>query len=371
MSATTPAAAINKELEDCVKAALRRQLAERQGAMKAEPPADASPVEEDEPIEMVLKEGQVLFSKLIGKRLPKSLRDFGVTTFKPEDWSTEIRAFIPKRNPHYNIQLDQAHALALSWEMGERTLITGPTGSGKSSLVECLCALVNRPVIRVNMTGDIESTILFGSLVVENGATVWKDGPVTEAVRFGAVAMIDEWDVTPPEILFGMQWLLEENGKLFLKEMPGDSASKFLTPHENFRIVCLGNTVGQGDDTGRYSGTNVQNNASIDRFQTTIKLDYLDPTHEKKIIEDNAAGLKEGMAGKMVSFAGLVRTAAKQNNINLTMSPRTLINWAKKTVVFGDTKRALLLAFGNKLRESDHKIVSEFYTKVFGGTLQG
>jgi cobaltochelatase CobS len=211
--------------------------------------------------------------------------------------------------------------------------------------------------------------VLFGQLVVENGGTVWKDGPATEAVRYGAVLLNDEWDVTPPEILFGFQWLFEDKGKLFLKEMPGDSESKFITPHDNFRMVCAGNTVGQGDDTGRYSGTNVQNNATIDRFQTTIVLDYLDAVHETKIIEDNCTGLWPGFANKMVSFANLVRTASKQNNINLTMSPRTLINWGRKAVVMNDMKRALVLSFVNKLRDTDRKIVSEFYTKVFGGTL--
>lgn len=354
------------ELENRVREALRRKLMEKEGASEVV----EAPVVEEKVVEksVVCKDGQVLFSKLIGKRLRAGLRDFAVTVFDPTVWSEEVKGFIPALNPGYNIQVEEAHALGLAWEMGEKCLVTGPTGSGKSSLVEYLCALTQRPLLRINMTGDIESTVLFGQLVVENGATVWKDGPVTEAVRFGAVAMIDEWDVTPPEILFGLQWLLEESGKLFLKEMPGDANSKFIVPHTDFRLVCLGNTVGQGDDTGRYSGTNVQNNASIDRFQTTIVLDYLDAKHEVKIVKDNCPGIDDILPIKMVSFASLVREAVKQNNINLTMSPRTLINWGKKTVVFGDIRRALTLAYANKLRESDRKIVGEFYAKVFGGT---
>lgn len=366
-----PTAATPDVLEQRVKDALRKQLLARQVAMvitdevkEVAPPVVAKV---EAPIE--LKPGQVLFSKLIGLRLPKGLRDFAVSVLDTATLPPEIAAFVPKKSATYKVQVDQAHALSLAWEMGEKSLITGPTGSGKSTLVEYLCALTNRPFLRVNMSGDIESAILFGQLVVEQGATVWKDGPITEAVRFGAVALLDEWDVTPPEILFGLQWLFEENGKLFLKEMPGDANSKFLDPHTNFRLVCAGNTVGQGDDTGRYSGTNVQNNASIDRFQTTIVLDYLEPAHEVDIIKANAPALEPGLGEKMVSFGNLVRTAVKQNNINLTMSPRTLINWAKKTVVLGDQRRALVLAFTNKLRDSDRKIVSEFYSKVFGGNL--
>jgi cobaltochelatase CobS len=127
--------------------------------------------------------------------------------------------------------------------------------------------------------------------------------------------------------------------------------------------------VGQGDETGRYSGTNVQNTASVDRFQTTIKLDYLDTKHETTLVENKVKGLPAGFAAKMVSFAQLVRSACQQNNINLTMSPRTLISWGRKTVAFGNVQRALHLSFANKLRDSDRKVVGEFYTKVFGGSL--
>jgi len=362
------------ELEARVKDALRKQLLERSGGGTATiAEIVAPPAEPEKEVDVVLKPHQVLFTTLVGVKKSelkkRKLRDFAVSVLDLTAVPAQVKAFIPSKNPTYNIQVDEAHALVFAWELGEKVLITGPTGSGKSSLVEFCAAVTHRPLIRVNMTGDMESATLFGQLVVENGSTVWKDGPITDAVRYGAVFLGDEWDVTPPQILFGCQWLFEENGKLFLKEMPGDSDSKFLTPHENFRMVCAGNTVGQGDDTGRYSGTNVQNNATIDRFQTTIVLDYLDAPHEIKIIEDNCSGLWPGFGAKMVSFANLVRTASKQNNVNLTMSPRTLINWGRKAVVMNDMKRALILAFVNKLRDTDRKIVSEFYTKVFGGIL--
>lgn len=361
---------VNDAIADKVKAALRQQLLARDKAAQA--PAPAPVVEpEPKPDPIVLGSGQVLFTTLIGKPLPNGLRDFAVTVYDKAAMSPELTNFVPSVSPTYNVQVEEAHALLMSWEMNEKVLITGPTGSGKSTLVAHCCALTNRPMLRVNMTGDIESSTLFGQLVVENGGTVWKDGPITEAVRYGAVCCIDEWDVTPPEILFGMQWLLEENGKLFLKEAPGDAASKFLTPHDNFRLVCLGNTVGQGDDHGHYSGTNVQNNASIDRFQTTIVLDYLEPAHEIKIITDAHKGIKAQQAQKMVSFANLVRSACKTGSINLTMSPRTLVNWGKKIVAYKDTGYALRLSFMNKLRDTDRAIVAEMFTKVFGEKLRG
>lgn len=365
-TASTAAATDSTKLKSIVENAILAEMARRETPVSPAAPAPEPAAPEPE---LVVGPGQEKFSKLAGKRLPKALRDFAVTIIDGATIPSEVKAFIPAVNKAYNIQLDQAHAILMAWEMGEKVLITGPTGSGKSSLIEQCCALTGRPFVRVNMTGDIESAVLFGQLVVEGGATVWKDGPVTEAVKYGTVVLLDEWDVTPPEILFGLQWLFEENGKLFIKEMPGTSADKFLMPHPNFRLVCAGNTVGQGDDAGRFAGTNVQNNASIDRFQTTVVLDYLEPAHEVKILEDNVPGIERTFAQQMVQFAALVRTACNQGSINLTMSPRTLINWGKKSVKFGDKKRALLLSFGNKLRDSDRKIVGEFHQKVFGSVL--
>lgn len=370
MASTPITSTTETKLDSKVKEALQASLLARKARLnELEVPknmAEAVDSVVEQPPAVSLEKGQQLFTTLVGTTVEVlkgfGLRDFGVSV---TDGSV-MPAFVPTVKPGYNVQVAEAHALLMAWEMGEKCLITGPTGSGKSSLIEHCAALTKRPFLRVNMTGDIESSVLFGQLVVESGATVWKDGPVTEAVKQGCVLSIDEWDVTPPEILFGMQWLFEENGKLFLKEKPGDADDKFIVPHDGFRLVCSGNTVGQGDDTGRYSGTNVQNNASIDRFQTTIVLDYLPAAHEEKILVDNCTKMKKTLAKKMVSFAELIRTACATNQINLTMSPRTLINWGRKSLVYGDVKHALSLAFLNKMRDTDKKVALQLFDKVFG-----
>ena len=366
---TDPNEVLKNRVKDAIKAEMLRHASAAVPATESEQSKkkEVKPVVES--VEHTLKAGQVWFTDLLKiskSDLPKGVVDFPMTVLKLEDIPEEIRSFVPTLDPHYTMQIDQAASIAFALEHGDRSLITGPTGSGKSSMVKNLCSLTNRPMIRVNMTSDMESSILFGALLVEGGATVWKDGPVTEAVKYGAVVCIDEWDVTPPEILFGLQWLFEEGGKLYLKEKPGTSKDKFLTPHAEFRIVCLGNTIGQGDETGKFAGVNVQNSATIDRFQTTVHLGYLDSDHEHKVVKAAVPALQADFIKKMIQLAHLVRAGYEQGNINLTMSPRTLINWGKKTKDWGSSGRALRLAFANKLRDNDARILDEMHQKVFG-----
>lgn len=348
-------------IDDKVAEAIRNQLLQRQGAAMPEKKEEEVKPKAKDPV--TLGPNQVLASTIIGEKIED---DFAVTVLDKSTVPAEILALIPTPDADYKIQVDAAIRMLRAWEDGDKTLVSGPTGSGKSSLCKLLAAKTNRPLIRVNMSGDMESSQIFGSLVVRDGATVWEDGPATEAVKYGAVLMMDEWELMGPEISMGMQWLLEDDGKLYLKEKPGTSADKLFHPHPNFRMVFLGNTVGQGDDTGNHAGTQVQNTATIDRFGTVIRLGYLDPTHEGEILRKKCPKLAGPIIAKMVKVAALVRTAQQQGNIGLTMSPRTLINWGRKIVTWGDPQVALTIAFLDKLREADRKIVVEMYLKVFG-----
>lgn len=326
-----------------------------------------------EPLKVEVKErkaapGQKMFSKVFGYK-PVTMADFPVTVLDITSIDEAIRPLVPEEDSElkdYVAQKEQLEQLVFSWENHEKVIISGPTGSGKSSMVKFACFKTNRPFVRVNMNGDIESSALFGQLVVEGGGTLWKDGAITEAIKYGGVTCVDEWEVSPPEITMAMQAVLERNGTLFLKEKPGSVEDKMIKPHGAARFVFCGNTVGQGDDTGQFAGTNVQNTATIDRFDTAIHLDYLSEAHEITIIKSKVPELDERIAKMMLQYAALIRTAYKQTNIGLTMSPRSLINWARKTVNYGNYKVALQYCFWNKLRDSDKKIAMEMYTKVFG-----
>lgn len=351
-TSTTPDAAAAL-LED----AFKQLVADRRSGSVTK----AEPVEIKAEAPIKLEAGEVLFSSLFGK-VPKNGRDFGVKLFEA---SPQLAGFVPKADPDYVPQIEEAARLVRGIIDNDKTLMTGPTGSGKSSLVKYVCSILKLPFIRINMSGDIESAAFFGQLVVRGGATVWEDGPMAEACKYGALVLIDEWELMPPEVSMGLQNLLESDGYLYLKEMPGTSTDKTIHPHQNFRLVCAGNTVGQGDDNGSFSGTMVQNSATIDRFTNTITLGYLGVEHEVNIITGKTK-VSKSEAKEMVKLAGLVRTSYDKRAINLTMSPRTLINWANKQDRYGNRKDAFCVAFYDKLRDDDKKIVAELYGKVFG-----
>jgi len=283
--------------------------------------------------------------------------DFGVQVLDtPTD--TAIARLIPTCESNYIVQKEAAALLVAGVMDGDKTLITGPTGSGKSSLVKHVCAKLNRPLIRINMSGDVESAALFGTLVVRGGATVWEDGAITEAVKYGAVCLVDEWELMPAEIAMGMQNLLEDGGYLYLKEKPGTSEDRMITPHANFRLIFAGNTVGQGDTTGAFSGVGIQNTATIDRFTNTIRLGYLEQKHEIDIITSKS-NVGRNTATDMVRFASLVRAAYQQGRLGLTISPRTLINWARKQQRYS-TQYALQVCYLDKLTPDDSKSVLNY-----------
>ena len=298
--------------------------------------------------------------------IPRGLPNVPVTVFKREDWSKDMQSHIPKIDKNYQFQVKELIQLIVGLELKDNIWISGATGSGKSSLVEQVCAYTNRPFARINGRGDMESGAIFGQYVLEDGKSIWKDGVCTEAVKNGMVYCQDEPTVLPPEIAMGYQWLLENNGKLLLTDKAGETADKVITPNKNFRFVCCDNTKGMGDETGAFAGTNVWNTATLDRFSTSIQLDYLTKKKEVEIIKSKVENITDKLAEYMVQFAGLVRVAYAQGNVSFTMSPRTLLSWGEKAVYFNDIKQALAVSYYAKLPNDVEKIaIEEMYATVF------
>lgn len=315
------------------------------------------------------------FSKVFGF-IPDSGIDHELAPihFTPSVWDEVSRKRIPTKNPNYIWQKQQLEDLVVALLLKDKTWITGPRGWGKSSLVEQTAAYLNWPFIRVNGKGDMDSSGVFGNIKVQakNGApeTVWIDGPVTTAVKTGAILLFDEPTVVPPEIAMGLQWLLEDQGKLMLTDMPGEIEDKLITPHPDFRFVCTDNTRGRGDATGEYAGTSNWNTATIDRFGTTIELPVLSASHQTNILTTRFPGISALLVEKMVELGARIQSSYKNGTVSYSINPRVLISWANKALVLQDVAKAFRMAFFEKLdNDVERAEVGNLYFIVFASKL--
>lgn len=241
----------------------------------------------------------------------------------------------------------------------ENTLLTGATGSGKSSIIEQVAARLNWPFYRVNFDGDITRADLVGQWVLKGEQMTFQYGILAKAMMEGAVICLDEWDCINPSVGMVLQPVLE--GKPLTITETGD----IIEPHPDFRVFATSNTIGQGDETGLYNGTQPQNFATLDRFNTVGIVDYLDKKIETEILI-RKAGTDKDAASKIIEVATLMRNAFKKGQTVATMSTRTIVNIAKKIAVFGDIKIAYEVAFLNKLNADDKAVGYEFIQRVWG-----
>lgn len=311
---------------------------------------------------VAIPEGYKAFSDVFGFDPPSGV-NHAVKQFVDEDWPVEVRGFIPERDDGYVFPPEATEMAVAALMANDKTLAHGPKGSGKSSLFKEICARIRMPFIRVNGRHDMESAAIFGT--IDPSTMTWKDGPAAELGKTGGFLCVDEISLLPPGIAMAMQYMLEENGKIYLADKPGSSDEKLLTPHPLFRIGATDNTCLQGDTSGRYVGANVQNEAMLDRFTTTIELSYLDSKHEVALLRSRCPSLDSQVATDMVRFASLVREMYNKGNVQFTLSPRSLIAWGRKAEYWKNTQRAFYFTFYTKLIDSDRKQVAEAYHKVF------
>lgn len=292
-----------------------------------------------------------------------------------EDLDEYDQAFVPAWDPDFQLDDDLLEAVAISAADDLPSLIVGPSGCGKTSLVRALAAIVNAPCRRVNMKNDMRSSHLLGEKVVDldlaTGAqmVLWRDGVLPEAMRRGQWLLVDEIDVCPPGILMVMQSVLEAGHPLCLAENHGE----IVPAHPDFRIFATANTLGHGDETGLYAGTQVLNEATLDRFIITVQQSYLQPDREAEVVSAKAS-LPADLAIRLVEIATLIRAGAGRDECACTFSTRRLIAWGQLSVRLGRSKRpdsdamarAFRLAVGNKLNASDAAYVAAVVQRVLG-----
>lgn len=285
------------------------------------------------------------------------------------------RAFVPSWDEDFQVDDDLLEAVAISAADDLPALIVGPAGCGKTSLVRALGAICNAPVRRVNMKNDMRSSHFLGEKVVDidlhtNAQVVlWRDGVLPEAMRRGHWLLVDEIDACPAGILMVLQSVLEPGHPLCLAENHGE----IVQVHPDFRIFATANTLGHGDESGLYAGTQVLNEATLDRFAITVRQGYLSADREIEVLSAKAH-LPPDVAAQLVQIAGLVRNGSQHDECACTFSTRRLIAWGQLSVRLGRSKRpdaiamarAFRLAVANKLNDGDADYVANVVQRVLG-----
>ena len=241
------------------------------------------------------------------------------------------------------------------------TFITGLSGNGKTFSVEQACAQLNRELIRVNITIETDEDDLIGGFRLIDGNTVWHNGPVVEALERGAVLLLDEIDLASNKILC-LQPILEGKG-LFLKKI-----GKFINPKTGFNVVATANTKGKGSDDGRFIGTNVLNEAFLERFPVTFEQDYPSPKIEKKILGGISAHLgvtDTNFIDRLVDWGDIIRKTFYDGGIEEIISTRRLVHIVRAYSIFNDKAKALQVCI-NRFDDETKQSFLELYDKVDG-----
>lgn len=270
---------------------------------------------------------------------------------------------IPEIVPDYVFDEEELKDAVMAIALNIPLMAWGYHGTGKTTLVEQICARINRPLLRVQHTDTTEEAHIVGQMVVRNGGTEWDYGPLAEAMLRGWTYLADEYDFAHPAVIAVYQAVLE--GKpLYIKEAPPHQ--RLVKPHPNFRFVATGNTNGSGDDTGLYAGTKIGNAAAYSRFGVTIQINYKKADVEAKIIRAHIPVPQE-IADKMVDIAGRIRDMFVKGELSLPISPRELIRATMLGAVKGGQfQRGLELAYINRLDATQSDAVRNVAQRVFG-----
>ena len=239
------------------------------------------------------------------------------------------------------------------------TFITGLSGNGKTFSVEQACAQLGRELIRVNITIETDEDDLIGGFRLVDGATVWHDGPVIQALNRGAILLLDEIDLASNKILC-LQSILEGNG-VFLKKI-----GRFVQPAKGFNIIATANTKGKGSDDGRFIGTNVLNEAFLERFPVTFEQDYPAPSVENKILNAVASQLgvtDTNFLARLVDWGDIIRKTFYDGGIEDIISTRRLVHIIRAYSIFGDKAKAISVCV-NRFDEETKQSFLELYDKV-------
>ncbi|WP_394705146.1 cobaltochelatase subunit CobS [uncultured Cohaesibacter sp.] len=279
---------------------------------------------------------------------------------------------VPDFDPDYLFDRETTLAILAGFAHNRRVMISGYHGTGKSSHIEQVAARLNWPCVRVNLDSHISRIDLIGkdAIVLKDGKqiTEFRDGILPWALQNNVALVFDEYDAGRPDVMFVIQRVLEVAGRLTLLDQ-----NRVIRPHPAFRLFATANTVGLGDTSGLYHGTQQINQGQMDRWSIVTTLNYLPHDNEVNIVLAKVKSLigddGKDTANKMVRVADLTRNAFMNGDLSTVMSPRSVITWAENADIFGDLGFAFRVTFLNKCDELEQPLVAEFYQRCFGEEL--
>ena len=297
---------------------------------------------------------------------------FGIDSDLEVPAFSEGNEYVPTFDDAYRFDHDTTLAILAGFAHNRRVMIQGYHGTGKSTHIEQVAARLNWPCIRVNLDSHISRIDLVGkdAIVVRDGSQVteFKECILPWCLQNPTALVFDEYDAGRPDVMFVIQRILEVEGKLTLLDQ-----SKVIRPHPFFRLFSTANTVGLGDTTGLYHGTQQINQGQMDRWNIVTTLNYLEHDAEAEIVlakvptYNTAEG--QDTVSKMVELADLTRSGFINGDISTVMSPRTVIIWGENAQIFNDLGFAFRLTFLNKCDELERPVIAEYYQRCFGEEL--
>lgn len=279
---------------------------------------------------------------------------------------------VPDTDPTYRFDHDTTMAILAGFAHNRRVMIQGYHGTGKSTHIEQVAARLKWPCIRINLDSHISRIDLVGkdAIVLRDGkqVTEFREGILPWAIQHPTALVFDEYDAGRPDVMFVIQRILEIEGKLTLLDQ-----NRVMRPHPYFRLFSTTNTVGLGDTTGLYHGTQQINQGQMDRWNIVATLNYLESDAEEAIVLSKlpAFDSEQGQVEvrNMVELANLTRSGFMAGDISTVMSPRTVITWAENTSIFTDRAFAFRVTFLNKCDEHERPLIAEYYQRCFGEDL--
>ena len=297
---------------------------------------------------------------------------FGIDTDMQVPAFSHTSEHVPDVDDAYRFDRETTLAILAGFTYNRRVLIQGYHGTGKSTHIEQVAARLNWPCVRVNLDSHISRIDLVGkdAIVIRDDkqVTEFREGMLPWALQYPTALVFDEYDAGRSDVMFVIQRVLEVEGKLTLLDQ-----NRVIRPHPAFRLFATTNTVGLGDTTGLYHGTQQINQGQMDRWNIVATLNYLPHDDEANIVlakvpsYDTEEGRK--VVSQMVDLADLTRTGFVAGDISTVMSPRTVITWAENAKIFGDVGLGFRMTFLNKCDEIEKPVVAEYYQRCFDAEL--